>query len=476
MRFTPTREALLARTHLLLACLSLPVAAYATVDRNNNQQSDVWELLHSASGLAAAIDTDGDGFTNQQESLFGTDPRSAASRPLLSLATPDAFNLGVSFPTLRGKRYELQHSTTLDSANWQPGQSFTGTGTVAHLTETLVGTPRAFYRLQASDTDTDGDGLNDWEEFATGFNPTTAHTDRYTQTDLARLTAALSATNTVSIAALTPEMHERWPRPGVVAIRRTGGVNPITVPLSLAGTATRNNDYTSTVGTSVTIPAGSREVWVEFTPLADASAESAETVQLQLQPGAGYTIAGPATATLTLRDTTSAITDEEAVRFLIQAGFGADPATIDEVKALGFEGWINDQFTRPASLMQPIIVARKNAGLNVYWLHTKPALFAMIMKRKDLAATPQVLPDLLRQKIAYCLIQIFVVSQNVDALLDSEGVAHYYDALVAGSFGNFRDLLLKVAQHPVMGVYLSHVGNRKPDPAENRFADENFAR
>ena len=68
------------------------------------------------------------------------------------------------------------------------------------------------------------------------------------------------------------------------------------------------------------------------------------------------------------------------------------------------------------------------------------ALFAMIMKRKDLAASPQVLPDLLRQKIAYCLSQIFVVSQNVDALRASEGVSNDYDQRGGGSFGNFRDL------------------------------------
>ncbi|MBK8478616.1 MAG: DUF1800 family protein [Opitutaceae bacterium] len=461
---------------VLVACALYPIAATAALDRNANQQSDVWELLYSATGLAAALDPDGDGFTNQQESLFGTDPRSAVSRPFLTLTMPDSFNLGLAFPSERGKRYELQRATTLEAASWQPWQNLVGTGAGISLTDSLGGTPRAFYRLQAADADTDGDGLNDWEEYTTGFNPATAYTDRYDSTDLARLTTALSAANTITIAALTPEMHERWPRPGTIAIRRSGGVSPLTIPVTLSGTATRDADYTTPVGTAVTIPAGSREVWIEFTPLSDATAEPAETVQLQLQAGAGYTLGGSPSASITLRDNTNSVTDEEAVRFLIQAGFGADPATIDEVKALGFEAWIDNQFTRPVSLMQPIIVARKNAGLNVYWIHTKPALFAMIMKRKDLAANPQVLPDVLRQRIAYCLLQIFVISQNVDALFDSEGVANYYDKLIAGSFGNFRDLLFEVAQHPVMGVYLSHLGNRKPDPTQNRFADENFAR
>ena len=55
-------------------------------------------------------------------------------------------------------------------------------------------------------------------------------------------------------------------------------------------------------------------------------------------------------------------------------------------------------------------------------------------------------------------------------------MAHYYDMLLTNAFGNFRNLLRDVALHPCMGIYLSHVGNRKADPANNVFPDENFAR
>ena len=57
-----------------------------------------------------------------------------------------------------------------------------------------------------------------------------------------------------------------------------------------------------------------------------------------------------------------------------------------------------------------------------------------------------------------------------------ECMISYYDLLLEHAFGNYRDLLLAVARHPAMGIYLSHMGNEKADPETGRFPDENFAR
>ena len=46
--------------------------------------------------------------------------------------------------------------------------------------------------------------------------------------------------------------------------------------------------------------------------------------------------------------------------------------------------------------------------------------------------------------------------------------------LVENAFGNYRDLLEDVTYHPVTGVYLSHMRNRKTNGT--RFPDENYAR
>lgn len=280
----------------------------------------------------------------------------------------------------------------------------------------------------------------------------------------------------ISIAALNNTINENWPQPAYVAVRRSGGVRAVTVPITLGGTATRSTDYTSTVGTSVTIPMGSREVWIQLNPLLDALNESAETVQIQLQMSSAYTISGAATATVTIRDSTAGLSDEEASRFLIQAGFGADPDELAEVKSLGFEGWINQQLLRPKGYLQPVIQARAAAGLPNFHPATKIALWTQAMRRRS-PPSGAVATDVLRQRITYSLLQIFVISQNVDALLlNSEGVTNYYDRLMDGAFGNFRQLLFDVTMHPCMGLYLSHVGNRRPDVATNRFPDENYAR
>ena len=55
-------------------------------------------------------------------------------------------------------------------------------------------------------------------------------------------------------------------------------------------------------------------------------------------------------------------------------------------------------------------------------------------------------------------------------------MANYYDLFEQQAFGNYRDLLRAVALHPAMGIYLSHLGNQKANPAANVFPDENFAR
>lgn len=55
-------------------------------------------------------------------------------------------------------------------------------------------------------------------------------------------------------------------------------------------------------------------------------------------------------------------------------------------------------------------------------------------------------------------------------------LAGYYDTLAQNAFGNFRDLIEVITLHPAMGVYLSMLGNQRPDPSRNIRPDENYAR
>jgi len=162
------------------------------------------------------------------------------------------------------------------------------------------------------------------------------------------------------------------------------------------------------------------------------------------------------------------ITKPEAFRFLNQATMGATTAEADRVIAMGYEAWINDQLARPASLELPNLQAVQPPPQNSGDLHRN---------RVDMwfrnAVTGQ---DQLRQRVAFAWSEIMVVSQ-VGALANLPyAVASYQDLLARQGLGNFRDLMESVTLHPAMGVYLSMLGNQRPNAAANIRPDENYAR
>lgn len=86
-------------------------------------------------------------------------------------------------------------------------------------------------------------------------------------------------------------------------------------------------------------------------------------------------------------------------------------------------------------------------------------------------------PDQLRQRMAFALSEIFVISAAADgATGGSVNQASYYDVLVNNALGNYRQLLEKVTLQPEMGLYLNLWKNDKPNPATGVHADQNYAR
>ncbi len=282
-------------------------------------------------------------------------------------------------------------------------------------------------------------------------------------------------TNTITISTLNTSINESWGSPAVVVIRRTGDLRAVTLPLIITGTATFGLDYQTSVGASVTIPMGLREVWINFVPKADDITEGPETIIISLQSSPAYTIGAQNSTQITINDNTAVPVDAAASRFLIQAGFGADPDEMANVKALGYSSWIDQQMIRPYGYLQPVIKKMISDGRSIYHPATKMALWEKMMRRTPAGQTDTT--DILRLRVAYSLLQILVISQKQEALGgNSEGVAQYFDILMRGAFGNFRQMLLDVSMHPTMGMYLSHCGNRKPDPILKTFPDQNYAR
>ena len=101
------------------------------------------------------------------------------------------------------------------------------------------------------------------------------------------------------------------------------------------------------------------------------------------------------------------ISKAEAYRFLNQATFGATPAEAQNVIALGYEAWIDQQLQRPASLELPHVqqaFASYPPGAEFTRLHEDRV---DIWLQNALHA-----PDQLRQRVAFALSQIMVVSQT----------------------------------------------------------------
>ena len=158
-----------------------------------------------------------------------------------------------------------------------------------------------------------------------------------------------------------------------------------------------------------------------------------------------------------------------AARFLTQATYGP---RYDEIVALtnsSYEQWLDRQFALPPTLHIPYgqrigffgsdgpVVPRNTARTSVW---NSIALNA---------------PDQLRQRMAFALSQIFVISDREQS--NHTIVADYYDLLVENAFGTYRELLEKVTLNDAMGQYLGMAGNQKTNLALNIIVpDENYAR
>lgn len=156
----------------------------------------------------------------------------------------------------------------------------------------------------------------------------------------------------------------------------------------------------------------------------------------------------------------------QAARLLNQATFGATITDIEYQIELGNEAWIDEQLNLTPSFHLPLVEPFvdnedfwRSYRISAWWQHS---LYA---------------EDQLRQRVAFALSEIFVVSEFNGVLFDSpDALTNYYDVLIKNAFSNYRQLLEEITLSPAMGVYLSILGNEKPDVERNIRPDENYAR
>ncbi|CAN5854785.1 hypothetical protein BH11VER1_BH11VER1_19220 [soil metagenome] len=209
--------------------------------------------------------------------------------------------------------------------------------------------------------------------------------------------------------------------------------------------------------------------------------------------------------------------DRDIVRFLMQATFGPTPETIQEVKDLiaangnnqiaGYTAWLNKQMdlaqAPSPSLLQLVTAAdteefilrgnkpvtysndpqfggnakRWNTGTKAWdvdaiWQNNygfqsnrRREWWTLVLQSKDQ----------LRQRMAFALSQIVIISENNDSVNTYHyGAANYWDMLASNAFGSYRTILQNVTYSPMMGVYLSHLKNQAAKGTIS--PDENYAR
>ena len=202
-------------------------------------------------------------------------------------------------------------------------------------------------------------------------------------------------------------------------------------------------------------------------------------------------------------DASRAASVNSAFRLLSQSTFGATETEIDRIVKIGVNAWIEEQLNIPSAydnssdnhkthLQRTAEIAQTaepsipwvqtgysfNSGVNLpIWNVRHYQMFAWWENALGHPNNQRHGSDQLRQRIAYALSQILVVSGK-DPRLDHRGdsVANYYDILAKNAFGNYRTLLGEISRSATMGVYLTYQGNQKADPTKSTRPDENFAR
>ena len=176
-----------------------------------------------------------------------------------------------------------------------------------------------------------------------------------------------------------------------------------------------------------------------------------------------------------------------AFRLVDQATFGPTPAEVDRALSMGAAAWIEDQFTRPASGYTKgefnYESLDESQGCSFSAARDTPAyrcaedqltLFRLQYRFFQNAIGK---PDQLRQRVAWALSQIFVVSGMKDPDMETAYVqARWHQMLSDNAFGGFEQLLYDLTISPAMGHYLDMIDNAKADPVEGTEPNENFAR
>ena len=168
----------------------------------------------------------------------------------------------------------------------------------------------------------------------------------------------------------------------------------------------------------------------------------------------------------------------DTVRLLEQSSFGPTPEAVERVRRQGHAAYLDEQFRLVVSRMPELPVVdndvNKQCALGELGRLCRREHYSQFMLQTRFFQNALNQPDQLRQRVAFALGQIFVVSARRNNR--AYAMARYQQMLLDSAFGNYRDLLEKVTLSPMMGQYLDMANNERLDPRRGVPPNENFAR
>ena len=167
----------------------------------------------------------------------------------------------------------------------------------------------------------------------------------------------------------------------------------------------------------------------------------------------------------------------DAVRLAAQATFGPTVSVVRDIEQRGPAAWVDAQLQLPPSDLgtYPVVSENINAVCPMgsppgcYRDAFTPFLTQTAFFRNAISG-----PDQLRQRVAFALSQILVISG--DEVRPNYAMAEYQKLLLRDAFGTYRQLIADVTLSPAMGRYLNMANNDKPNPLKGTAPNENYAR
>ncbi|WP_263382186.1 DUF1800 domain-containing protein [Granulicella arctica] len=263
---------------------------------------------------------------------------------------------------------------------------------------------------------------------------------------------AVSQALTSAIGALSETVLNPLPVIGSVAVMTTGSSSVLDVlgtgfvsgsSLQVMGVGVPTTFISGTeLKATVTLPVGTTTVAVDVVN-PDPGGSASATAQVQAYQATVAT----------------------AARLLDQATFGPTLNDIQHVQNVGVSGYLTEQFNTPATLLPTIAIPAPTICVNTTTPCEESEWWQAVITG----------PDQLRQRVAFALSEIFVVSTDS---VNARAVTTFQNTLANDAFTNYYTIMQDVSLSPAMGAYLNMLNSYKPGTVNGvvQIANENYPR